>query len=64
VPANPEALALAKSLNVSSHELIKLFPDLSGRPVRALSRKTKTGLALAKASKLIKHIEKVQSCPN
>lgn len=60
VPANPEALALAKSCDITTHQLFKLFPDINGRTTRALSRKAQTGLALAKAQKIIDRIEKVQ----
>lgn len=59
VPANPEALALAKSLNLPTHQILKLFNEKRGRPERAMSSRAKTGLALAKANQLIQKIDQV-----
>lgn len=57
VPANPEAIAVAKALNLNPQQIHALFK--TGRSTRALSRKTKTGMALAKTNRLLLTIDKV-----
>ena len=63
VPANPEAIALAKSCDLNSDEIQKLFRGKEGRQVRADFPKAKTGKALAKVNQLINKIDKVTKWP-